>query len=172
MAEEHKCQAAPEGHRLCANNCGFFGSPGTLNLCSKCYRDLRLDEEQASSVKSAVEKSLNGETISVSPPSSSNGTLTDVADLTQNPLSPAPVSPSTAAAPDPAASAQLSQPSRCSTCRKRVRLMGFGCRCGTTFCGTHRYPEQHGCPFDFKGAGREAIAKANPLVKAPKMDMI
>ncbi|KAK9153708.1 hypothetical protein Sjap_001188 [Stephania japonica] len=58
MAEEQKCQA-PEGHHLCANNCGFFGSPATLNLCSKCYGDLCLKEEQASSAKIAVEKSLS-----------------------------------------------------------------------------------------------------------------
>jgi hypothetical protein len=39
MAEEHRCEA-PEGHQLTTNNCGFFGSPTTLNLCSKCYREL------------------------------------------------------------------------------------------------------------------------------------
>ncbi|KAG6761751.1 hypothetical protein POTOM_034984 [Populus tomentosa] len=38
MAEEqHRCQEP----RLCVNNCGFFGSPATQNLCSKCYGDLR-----------------------------------------------------------------------------------------------------------------------------------
>nr|GMC61586.1 zinc finger A20 and AN1 domain-containing stress-associated protein 4-like [Ipomoea batatas]GMD86202.1 zinc finger A20 and AN1 domain-containing stress-associated protein 4-like [Ipomoea batatas] len=35
-----------------------------------------------------------------------------------------------------------------------------------------RYPEQHGCTFDYKTMGREAIAKANPLVKAEKLDKI
>ena len=37
-----------------------------------------------------------------------------------------------------------------------------------TFCGLHRYPENHGCEFDFKGRGREQIAKSNPMVKAEK----
>ncbi|KAI3471830.1 hypothetical protein Pfo_028483 [Paulownia fortunei] len=76
-----------------------------------------------------------------------------------------------------AAVAQPPQPqqqptSRCSTCRKKVGLTGFRCRCGTTFCGTHRYPEKHGCTFDFKAMGREAIAKANPVVKADKLEKI
>jgi hypothetical protein len=64
------------------------------------------------------------------------------------------------------------QPNRCFTCRRRVGLTGFRCRCGTTFCGVHRYPEKHGCTFDFKSIGREEIARANPVVKAEKLEKI
>jgi predicted nucleic acid binding AN1-type Zn finger protein len=67
---------------------------------------------------------------------------------------------------------QQQRPNRCTTCRKRVGLTGFKCRCGTMFCGVHRYPEIHGCSYDFKSAGREEIAKANPLVKAAKLQKI
>ncbi|XP_008788284.2 zinc finger A20 and AN1 domain-containing stress-associated protein 5 [Phoenix dactylifera] len=161
MAEEGRCQ---EGHRLCANNCGFFGSPATLNLCSKCYRDSRLKEEHAASAKIAVEKSLA---------SSSSGSPSAVAVAVPCPAgeatSPVALTSLEAAAPSQTAPV-ASQTGRCTACRKRVGLTGFKCRCGATYCGTHRYPEQHGCTFDFKVAGREAIARANPVVKARKLD--
>ncbi|GLT40619.1 hypothetical protein SLA2020_147370 [Shorea laevis] len=162
MAEEHRCQA-PEGHRLCANNCGFFGIPATMNLCSKCYRDFCLKEQQQASIKS-----------SLSSPSSSSAAIESVSPPPALTLpevkvdAPVPAEENAAAVADQ----PRQQPNRCMVCRKRVGLAGFKCRCGTTFCGMHRYPEQHGCTFDFKKVGREEIARANPLVKAEKLEKI
>ena len=61
-------------------------------------------------------------------------------------------------------------PGRCWKCNKKVGLTGFKCKCGYVFCGTHRYAGEHNCDFDYKTTGREAIAKANPVVVAPKME--
>ncbi|KAF9595605.1 hypothetical protein IFM89_001354 [Coptis chinensis] len=61
---------------------------------------------------------------------------------------------------------------RCNFCRKRVGLTGFKCRCGETFCSIHRYSDKHNCAFDCKSAGQDAIAKANPIVKADKIEKI
>ncbi|KAH1078624.1 hypothetical protein GLYMA_19G193800v4 [Glycine max] len=164
MAEEHRCQA-PEGHRLCSNNCGFFGSPATMNLCSKCYRDIRLKEEEQAKTKSTIETALSG---------SSSATVTATAVVASSVESPsAPVEslpqPPVLISPDIAAPVQAN---RCGACRKRVGLTGFKCRCGTTFCGSHRYPEKHACGFDFKAVGREEIARANPVIKGEKLRRI
>ncbi|KAK4441481.1 Zinc finger A20 and AN1 domain-containing stress-associated protein 5 [Sesamum alatum] len=60
---------------------------------------------------------------------------------------------------------------RCSGagCRKRIGLMGFRCRCGDVFCSEHRYSDRHDCSYDYKAAGREAIARENPVVRAAKL---
>ncbi|WOL01607.1 hypothetical protein Cni_G10324 [Canna indica] len=172
MAEEQRLQ---EGHRLCANNCGFFGSPATMNLCSKCYRDHRLKEQQqqqlqASAAMVAVDKSLLPPIVA-----SSSSSAVDASAIRGSPVLSA----------SPAAAASLLEdaekkddkkaadgPSRCASCQKRVGLTGFRCRCGATYCGVHRYAEQHGCTFNFKAAGRAAIARANPVVKADKLQKI
>ena len=58
-------------------------------------------------------------------------------------------------------------------CRKKVSIAArFSCRCGYEFCATHRLAEDHECSFDWKGMGREALTKANPLVQASKVDKI
>ncbi|KAL6634487.1 hypothetical protein ACP70R_027158 [Stipagrostis hirtigluma subsp. patula] len=150
MAEEQRWQ---EGHRLCANNCGFFGSPATLDLCSKCFRDRNQQHQPppAAACQSAF------------PPSSSAPATEAAGVVVSASSSPEPSSPSASAGAKAAGSG------RCASCRKRVGLTGFACRCGATFCGVHRYPERHACGFDFRAAGRDAIARANPVVKGDKL---
>ena len=58
---------------------------------------------------------------------------------------------------------------RCFGCRRKVGLTGFRCRCGELFCAEHRYTDRHVCSYDYKAAGREAIARENPVVKAAKI---
>ncbi|KAE9590854.1 hypothetical protein Lal_00022962 [Lupinus albus] len=177
MAEEHRCQQAPEGHRLCANNCGFFGSPATMNLCSKCFRDIQSNEQEQAKTKSTIQSALSS--------SATTTTTTTVESLPVTvdsiPQSLLLNSPEIEASDSVSASVLSGsagpvfvpvQSNRCATCRKRVGLTGFKCRCGVTFCGTHRYPEKHGCGFDFKSVGREEIARANPVIKAEKLEKI
>ncbi len=66
--------------------------------------------------------------------------------------------------------------SRCHICCKKVGLFGFTCRCCNTtsdknivFCAEHRYPEKHGCTFDFKSSQQKEIDKNNPVVVKEKV---
>ncbi|XP_072968351.1 zinc finger A20 and AN1 domain-containing stress-associated protein 8-like [Typha angustifolia] len=170
---EHKetgCQA-PKGPILCINNCGFFGSAATMNMCSKCHKDMILKQEQAKQAASSIDSIVNG--------SSSGNELVfpDNADAAVALVEPNTVPAQRADTMDssegnPANTKVKDGPSRCNTCRKRVGLTGFNCRCGNLFCATHRYSDKHHCPFDYQTAARDAIAKANPVVKAGKLDKI
>ncbi|KAF3552333.1 hypothetical protein DY000_02002703 [Brassica cretica] len=158
MSEEHRLQEP----RLCANDCGFFGNTATQNLCSKCFRDLKHEQENSSTAKNALKQTL------APPPPPPADLTSDLKEVnTENPGKRAASEPEEEEEQKPP-----QDPKRCLTCRRRVGITGFRCRCGFVFCGTHRYAEQHECTFDFKRVGKEKIAKANPIVKAEKLEKI
>ncbi|XP_071776948.1 AN1-type zinc finger protein 6 isoform X1 [Centroberyx gerrardi] len=61
---------------------------------------------------------------------------------------------------------------RCFTCRKKVGLTGFDCRCGNVFCSMHRYSDIHSCTFDYKADAAEKIRKENPVIVGEKIQKI
>ncbi|GMH22748.1 hypothetical protein Nepgr_024591 [Nepenthes gracilis] len=117
---------------LCANGCGFFGTPAMMNLCSKCYGDHRMKEEQAASAKIAVEKSMNSLSHLSSPSASAASTLViqDEKKVTAAVVGASSSEKDVAVAPPKATN-------RCGSCNKKVGVMGFKCKCGCTFCGAH-----------------------------------
>ncbi|CAF3535247.1 unnamed protein product [Rotaria sordida] len=63
--------------------------------------------------------------------------------------------------------------SKCFLCKKKTGLATtYQCKCGSSFCSEHRYPEAHACAFDYKAEGKRLIERNNPLVTAPKLPKI
>jgi hypothetical protein len=64
--------------------------------------------------------------------------------------------------------------SRCvlESCKRKVGLTGFDCRCGGLYCWEHRYSDKHDCQFDYKELGQDQIRKNNPIVVGEKIQKI
>ena len=60
-------------------------------------------------------------------------------------------------------------PHRCWQCQRKIGLTGFPCHCGYIYCGLHRYAEEHNCPWDYRKAHQQLIARNNPLIKRRKL---
>jgi len=126
----------------CVNGCGFFGNPQSENYCSKCYR-----ERQQTHQKAQPQVTVN----QPEPPRQEV-----IPSVESKPQETAPV-------------VKQEDTSKCWTCKKKVGLLGFRCKCDFVFCSTHRYADQHVCTFDWKGANQQKLAKENPTVVAAKI---
>ncbi|KAK1412283.1 hypothetical protein QVD17_33405 [Tagetes erecta] len=148
--EETEFKSLPETMTLCINNCGVVANPATNNMCQNCFN--------------ATTSTQRDRTRSNSLTSPSRVSIDLVLDDTANVLD------------EESKDTKMIEPvvvkkevNRCSGCRKKVGLTGFRCRCGDLFCSVHRYSDRHDCSYDYKSAGREVIARDNPVVKAAKI---
>jgi len=167
---------------LCKNGCGFYSNTASEGLCSLCYKDI-VKQKQAPPTNMPA---------SLGPRSSSS-------PLTSLSLEPEPLAfpgPSAAASLDTALPTVPAIPeaggaeggaggggekdgqdgkkkkNRCASCKKKLGLTGFTCRCGELFCSIHRYSDKHQCGFDYKALGAEEIQRSNPVVVAQKVAKI
>ncbi|GLT60717.1 hypothetical protein SLA2020_334730 [Shorea laevis] len=175
----------PETLTLCVNNCGVTGNPATKNMCQKCFNaTTATTSSSSSSSPSSTANAASGGAVAGG---------ASVMKFSVEPSSRSATSRSLKIRSDPGSATTTTSSSsqsssldnsgveeallmvekkvvnRCSGCRKRVGLTGFRCRCGELFCAEHRYSDRHDCSYDYKAAGREAIARENPVVKAAKI---
>jgi len=154
----------------------FFGNAANGGMCSKCYREHAAGATATAST--TAEKKTHQAVFDTPPPPPERtappaekkpkiACAAAVASSTSSPDGGADA----AAARAPSTEPEPPKPAanRCSACRKKLGLLGFRCCCGETFCGAHRYAEKHACGYDYKSAGRERIAKNNPVVVADKI---
>lgn len=160
----------PSGPPLCAAGCGFFGNPTCEDFCSKCYRDLKKSAPQAA--QPAAPSPVRSIAAAAAAAASSVAAAASAAVAAL----PAQVTPASAAAPEGEEGAgdspKKSKAPRCFTCRAKVGLLGFRCRCEQEFCPKHRHADEHSCPFDYKSFDRDNLTKANPVVQAQKINKI
>ncbi|XVF22976.1 hypothetical protein REPUB_Repub12eG0217400 [Reevesia pubescens] len=166
----------PETLTLCINNCGVTGNPATNNMCQKCFNATTATSSSSSS-SSTVTTNVSSPFVTGGAGSDDQSSRSTSSHSQENRSDPA--RPTAAATTTNSRTSTSNRPAndfagkkivnRCSGCRKRVGLTGFRCRCGELFCSEHRYSDRHDCSYDYKAAGREAIARENPVVKAAKI---
>ncbi len=162
--EDTEFKVVPETLTLCVNNCGVTGNPATNNMCQKCFNattktstsgvgagGIKFSEKirRSSSLRSPVRSFEPSGDLIVQ----DRSLAADEAKVTTTAT----------------AAVVKREVNRCSGCRRKVGLTGFRCRCGDLFCSEHRYSDRHDCSYDYKAAGRESIARENPVVKAAKI---
>lgn len=72
-------------------------------------------------------------------------------------------------------STQKSVPKRCQfeSCRHKLGLVPFGCRCEKYFCATHRFSDDHKCTYNYKDDHKKELLKfmSSPVLK-PKIEIL
>lgn len=141
--EDAEFKSVPETLTPCINNCGLTGNATTNNMCINCFNNAAVSH--ASSTTGSAPLHLRG--------SSRLETRNLETDVETRAMT----------------ETRQREVNRCKGCRRKVGLTGFRCRCGNLFCSEHRYSDRHECSYDYKAAGKAAIAKENPVVKAEKV---
>lgn len=154
-------EGASDAPQLCRNCCEFFGQKHNDYLCSKCFKEKCKAEEKVNNLLNNAIPAPQ-ETVQVQKVVEEEKPKTE---MIIEPVQPAQVEEEKAKPVEKVAN-------KCGKCPKKVSLMGYTCKCGLTFCKSHRLPEEHDCEFDFRQAAKEKLAKENPNITAAKLAKI
>jgi predicted nucleic acid binding AN1-type Zn finger protein len=61
---------------------------------------------------------------------------------------------------------------RCFNCNKKIKLIGYDCKCLNHFCSKCRLPEIHNCTYNFRLKGKEILQNNLIKVTASKINKI
>ena len=142
MEEQHNNETSSA--TLCKACNQFYGSASTNYMCSCCYKKFVAQN-------SVPLQAFSKPAITIAPP------LDEKPELQKEEVKN--VSP-------------RKQQEQCGKCGTRVGYLGYTCKCGHSYCGKHRHPDEHSCHYDFKQEAKKKLAKANPVVEHPKLQQI
>merc|ERR1712227_151241 len=153
MSTRDSGNSQPVFPTLCKSGCGFYGRIENKGYCSVCYKEYLKKESAEKSVAAEVKVDIKD-------------------DLTDGATAASAVLVEVEKEKKEEAKDSKKKKNRCLSCKKKVGLTGFTCRCGGLFCSIHRYSDKHDCNFDYKAMGEKEISEANPVVVAAKLNKI
>lgn len=165
-------ESASNHPSMCRGNCGFYGSATLEGLCSVCHKDHMK--------KKNLQRGFSHEAES-QPETKPEALQSKAFQRTVKPSVELKIEEVPKPVPEPSEAEDLNgkpeeegkkKKNRCATCRKKVGLTGFDCRCGGLFCPAHRYSDAHDCTFDYRQLGAEEIKRNNPVIMAEKVNKI
>jgi len=169
---------------LCKNGCGFFSSVDAKGFCSVCYKDFLKKQNSDAATKEVADAAASLSNLNVSVEEEVATKKEQTTECEEESHTEGAVAKSVvdaaAAAPElveekvEAEEKEAKKPkkNRCASCKKKIGLTGFTCRCGGMYCGIHRYSDKHNCDFDYNAMGKAQIAAANPVIVAEKVSKI
>jgi len=160
---------------LCKNGCGFFSSVDAKGFCSVCYKDFLKKEQSTDATEEVANTAASLSNLNVSVEETISKVEPEL-EVVDGAVAKAVVEPTPEDTIDKVEEevkeTKKQKKNRCASCKKKVGLTGFTCRCGGMFCGLHRYSDKHDCSFDYNALGKAEIAAANPVIVAEKVAKI